>query len=67
VIEFFDSINIPKVHKVYSYEAFCKDGVDTCLTHDNKNFYFYDGYHTSLTGSKMINDLIIKKINYLNK
>ena len=67
VIEFFDSINIPKVHKVYSYKAFCKDGVDKCLTHDNENFYFYDGYHPSLTGSKMINDLIIKKINYLNK
>ena len=67
VIKFFDSINIPKVHKVYSYKAFCKEETALCSTHDNENFFFYDGYHPSLVGAKMINDLIIKKINYLNK
>jgi len=68
VIEFFDSINKPRVHKVYSYKAFCKkESVPLCSTHDKNNFFFYDGYHPSLIGAKMINDLIIKKINYLNK
>ena len=67
VIKFFDSINIPKVHKVYSFRAFCKEEAASCSTHDNENFFFYDGYHPSLVGAKMINDLIIKKINYLNK
>ena len=67
VIQFFDSINNPKVHKVYSYKAFCNQGSALCSTHDKNNFFFYDGYHPSLVGAKMINDLIIKKINYLNK
>ena len=68
VIEFFDSINKPRVHKVYSYKAFCKkESVPLCSTHDKNNFFFYDGYHPSLIGAKMINDLIIKKITYLNK
>ena len=68
VIEFFDSINKPRVHKVYSYKAFCnKESMPLCSTHDKNNFFFYDGYHPSLIGAKMINDLIIKKINYLNK
>ena len=67
VIQFFDSINNPKVQKVYSYKAFCKEGFALCTTHDENNFFFYDGYHPSLAGAKMINDLIIKKINYLNK
>ena len=68
VIEFFDSINKPRVHKVYSYKAFCnKESIPLCSTHDKNNFFFYDGYHPSLIGAKMINDLIIKKINYLNK
>jgi hypothetical protein len=68
VIKFFDSINNPKVHKVYSYKAFCNEkSTPLCLTHDKENFFFYDGYHPSIKGSQMINDLIIKKINYLNK
>ena len=68
VIKFFDSINNPKVHKVFSYKAFCNEEfTPLCLTHDKDNFFFYDGYHPSIKGSQMINDLIIKKINYLNK
>ena len=42
VIEFFDSINKPRVHKVYSYKAFCKkESVPLCSTHDKNNFFFY--------------------------
>ena len=67
VIKFFDTINNSKVHKVYSYKVFCKEGSVLCSTHDENNFFFYDGYHPSLVGAKMINDLIIKKINYLDK
>jgi hypothetical protein len=68
VIEFFDSINKPRVHKVYSYKAFCnKESIPLCSTHDKNNYFFYGGYYPSLIGAKIINDLIIKKINYLNK
>ena len=65
VISFFDSINLPKVHKVYTYKVFCIEGADLCSTHDKNNFFFFDGYHPSLEGAKMINDLIIKKINLI--
>ena len=66
VIEFFNSIDNQKVHKVFSYKAFCNEGNALCFTHDENNFFFYDGYHPSLVGAKMINDLIIEKINQLN-
>ncbi len=78
VINFFDTINLPNVSKVYPHLAFCKENLNEasfsfrylkfanlCSTHDKENFYFYDGYHPSLTGSEMINELIIKKINLL--
>ena len=67
VIEFYNSINYPKVHKVYPHTAFCDEETNLCSTHDENNFFFFDGYHPSIEGSKMINDLIIKKISYLNK
>ena len=67
VINFFNSINNPKVHKVYSYKAFCNEETNLCSTHDKDNFFFFDGYHPSIKGAEMINDLIIKKINYLDK
>ena len=67
VINLFDSINHPKIHKVYSYRAFCDEKAKLCNTHDKNNFFFFDGYHPSLEGAKMINDLIMKKINLINK
>ncbi len=67
VIKFFDDINNPKIHKVYSYKVFCSEGSALCKTHDENNFFFYDGYHPSLVGAKMINDLIVEKIKNLNK
>lgn len=67
VINFFNSINNPKVHKVYPYKVFCNEETNLCATHDKDNFFFFDGYHPSIKGAEMINDLIIKKINYLDK
>ena len=67
VIDLFNSINHPKIHKVYSYMAFCNEKTNLCATHDEDNFFFYDGYHPSLEGAKMINNLIMKKINLINK
>jgi peptidoglycan/LPS O-acetylase OafA/YrhL len=66
VIKFFNSINYPNVHKVYPHKAFCIEETNLCSTHDKDNFFFFDGYHPSIEGAKMINDLIIKKISRLN-
>ena len=78
VINFFENINLPNVSKVYPHLAFCKvnskntsfsfrhlEFTNSCSTHDKDNFFFFDGYHPSLVGAKMINDLIINKINLL--
>ena len=67
VMNFFDTINLPNVHKVYPHKAFCNETTGLCNTHDKDNFFFFDGYHPSLQGAKMINNLIIKKINLLEK
>ena len=67
VIDFFNTINLPDVHKVYSYRVFCNETTGLCNTHDKDNFFFFDGYHPSLQGAKMINNLIVKKINLLEK
>ena len=65
VNSFFDTINYPNVYKIRSYKAFCNEKTNLCKTHDKENFYFFDGYHPSLEGAKMINNLIIKQINLL--
>ena len=68
VISFFNSINFPNIYKVYSFKAFCKeDPLSLCNTHDSDNFYFYDGYHPSIKGAELINDLIFEKISNLDK
>ncbi len=66
VINLFDAINKPKIHKVYSYKAFCNEKTNLCATHDENNFFFFDGYHPSLEGARMINNLIMKKIDLLD-
>ncbi len=65
VLNFFEKISLPNVSKVYSYKAFCKEELNLCSTHDEDNFFFFDGYHPSLEGAKMINNLIFEKINLL--
>jgi len=65
VINFFNNINLPRVHKVYPHKIFCNEKTDLCLTHDKENFFFFDGYHPSIEGAKMINNMIVKKIKLL--
>ena len=65
VVNFFDTINLPNVHKVYTYKVFCDEEKNLCSTHDEDNFFFFDGYHPSIVGAKMINNIIIEKINSL--
>ena len=67
VIDFFDGIKSSRLHKVYPYKLFCDKNSNLCSTHDTENFFFFDGYHPSLAGAKMINDLIDKKIKQIEK
>ena len=65
VINFFDGINFSNVYKVYPYKIFCNKDTDLCKTHNSKDFFFFDGYHPSLEGAKMINSLIINEIKMI--
>ncbi len=67
VLNFFDSIEYSNVHKVYPHKVFCSEKTKLCSTHDSDNFFFFDGYHPSLEGAKMINNSIMKKIKEIEK
>ncbi len=65
--DLLDSIQSENIYRVYPHRLFCDTLVkDRCLTHDNKNIFYYDYDHPSLKGAEMINDLIIKEIEKLD-
>jgi peptidoglycan/LPS O-acetylase OafA/YrhL len=65
--ELLDSINHKNVYRIYPNKFFCdKLLADRCITHDDKNIYYYDDNHLSYEGSKIINEMIIKKIHEIN-
>ena len=40
IINFFDSINSSKIHKVYPYKIFCDNDTNLCTTHDEKKILY---------------------------
>ena len=58
-----NSIQGENIYRVYPHTLFCNTIIkNRCITHDDKNIFYVDDDHTSLEGSKMINDLIMKEI-----
>jgi len=63
IISFFENINHKNLDFVYSAKAFCNTKIeDKCLTHDERNFYYYDSGHLDSKGSELLTNLIFKKI-----
>ena len=61
--ELLDAINGDNIYRVYPHTIYCDTLIkDRCLLHDDKNIFYFDNNHPSLKGAKMINELIIKKI-----
>jgi peptidoglycan/LPS O-acetylase OafA/YrhL len=61
--ELFDSIDVKNIYRVYPHTLFCDTTIkNRCLTHDDKNIFYFDDNHPSLKGAEMINDLIMKEI-----
>jgi len=61
--ELLDSIQGDNIYRVYPHTLFCNTIIkNRCVTHDDKNIFYYDDNHPSLKGSEMINDLIMKEI-----
>ena len=61
--ELLDSIKGENIFRVYPHTLFCNTIIkDRCLTHDDKDIFYFDDNHPSLKGAEMINDLIMKEI-----
>ena len=61
--DLLNSIKGKNIYKIYPHKLFCNNQIkNRCMTHDNEHIFYWDDDHTSLQGSKMINDLILKEI-----
>ncbi len=61
-----DSINNENIYRVYPHKIFCNSQIkNRCITHDNKNFFYYDYVHLLGKGSSSVVSLIMDKIKSL--
>ena len=61
--ELLDSIQGDNIYRVYPHTLFCDTTIkNRCVTHDDKNIFYFDDDHPSLKGAEIINDLIMKEI-----
>ena len=59
----FDDIRYDNVYKIYPHKLFCNNLiVSRCITNNGEDILFIDTVHPSKHGAKMINNLIMKKI-----
>ena len=66
IISFFEDEYHENLSFVYPANAFCNTVIKgRCLTHDGKNFYYYDSGHLDTKGSEILTNLIFKKITSL--
>lgn len=68
VFKILDELKHKNLHKVYPHTLFCNTYVENkCSANTHQYFFFSDKYHPSKFSSKMINNLIMKKINEITK
>jgi peptidoglycan/LPS O-acetylase OafA/YrhL len=61
--ELLDSIQGDNIFRVYPHILFCDTSIkNRCITHDDKDIFYFDNHHLSLKGAEMVNDLIMKEI-----
>ncbi len=66
--DLLDSVNNQNIYRIYPHKLFCDTAIENrCLTHDNKNIYYYDYDHLSAYGASLVNKEIMKIINKINK
>ena len=66
--ELLDSIKNENIYRVYPHKLFCDKIIkDRCITHYEKNIFYSDDDHLSLKGAEMINDLIMKEIEKIER
>ena len=68
IFDILDNVEDPNVYRVYPHHYLCNTRLKgRCIANDEKNIFYYDDDHLSIQGSKMINNLIIKKIKKIVK
>jgi peptidoglycan/LPS O-acetylase OafA/YrhL len=61
--ELLDSVQGQNIYRVYPHTLFCDTIIkNRCVTHDDKDIFYFDDDHLSLKGAEMVNDLIMKEI-----
>ena len=62
-LELLDSIKNDNIYRVYPHKLLCDTYIkNRCATNDKKNMFYIDTHHLSIKGSKLINELIMKKV-----
>ena len=65
--ELFDSIKGDEVYRVYPHQLFCNTLIDKkCIAHDYEKIFYFDNNHLSIEGAKIVNKIIINKIEKIN-
>ena len=68
VYKLLDEINNPNLYRVYPEKIFCNNQIKKrCITHNKNDIFFENSWHPSLKGSQMINNLILDKIEIIEK
>ena len=66
--ELLDSIQSNNIYRVYPHTLFCDSTIkDRCITHDDVNIFYTDYDHPSTKGAEMINNLIMKEIEKIER
>tara|TARA_B110000483_G_C17911393_1_gene433235 strand:- start:382 stop:618 length:237 start_codon:yes stop_codon:yes gene_type:complete len=68
VYKLLDEIKNPNLYRVYPEKIFCNNQIKKrCTTHNKNDIFFENSWHPSSKGSQMINNLIIDKIEIIEK
>ena len=63
IISFFKKLEHKNILHIYPSDIFCNKIIEGyCLTHDDKNLFYYDEGHLDNKGSEMLSELIFRKI-----
>jgi hypothetical protein len=62
IFESLDSIQHPKIFRIYPHEIICDKTKNQCISYDENFVYFGDEIHPSFQFSKNINKMILDKV-----
>ena len=66
--ELLDSIQHPNLYRVYPHTLFCNNKIPgRCITHTDKDIFYIDEHHLSLKGAELVNELIMNKIETIER